>query len=333
MDTMNGKSIRRTAVAVLGFTLWCAVARTVEPVVPDGSPPLFTYSLSKSSIASGEPITLDISWGDRESEINYSVTCTFMSRYSSCATSLELLDSSMKPAGVRRHVVVMPSSQAICIFPRKESISGGVVRIPVHLFVSTDVPEGAYYVRLSALEIGVVDKKSNQRTWPVLRSAPLPLEVHKSGPGEVAAIYAALLKKGLAERKEHYRGWICDDWRDYPTALHMVLWASGPSAVKTQIDALYDNDTHRFCFWTRFTVHAYQNILEYGTIEDIRRLAAIADSPEFLQGTDSNGYDSNLVWLFQELKKKGNPELLTLIEPTLCKFPDNVNILSLESPM
>jgi hypothetical protein len=46
MDTMNEKSIRRTAFAVFGFTLWCAVACTVEPVVLDGSPPHFTYSLT-----------------------------------------------------------------------------------------------------------------------------------------------------------------------------------------------------------------------------------------------------------------------------------------------
>lgn len=294
-------------------------------------PPRFVYSLSKSSIVSGEPISLTIRMEKTASGHKYDAGF-FLGPYNTM--DITLLDQSMKPFGARRQLVVRPSSQMIAWLPTNSDHFPDGFEIPVHLRISTVLPDGNYYVKLTSLEVCVTNTVTRNQTHLNLTSPPLPLEVHKGSPDELRQIYKGLLNCGLEEdRRLYQKGWLGDDWRDYSTSTRLIMWAYGPSAVSTQIDALYDEKTFRFRYWSHLTVHAYQNISEFGTPEDIKRLAAIADSQQFLEGERSDGHDENLLWLFQELKKKGDPKILPLIEPTLFRFPKEINLHQLENPL
>lgn len=293
-------------------------------------PVKFQFCLSQPSILQGEPLSMMVTVEANNQKNKYSGEYV-LNPYRKSMT-LVLYDSLLKPFGARRPLPVWPSSQwRGPVFSTVDS-RGTSFEIPVHLFVSTDVPEGKYYLKLTSLCVHI-GNDANEHMFYDLTSPMLPIVVKARNPERLIAQYSELLQHGLAENKEKYQhGWIGNDWVDYPNSLRMLMWAYGPLAVRSQIDGLYDKEHHRFRYWGQFTIHTYQNLLENASLADVKRLVAIAESPEFLRDESSDGFDSNLIWLFQGLKKKGDSDIIPLIETTLSRFPKAVNIRQMENP-
>jgi hypothetical protein len=310
--------------------LLLALLNACANATPGSEAVQFEYSLSRASIMRGEPVLLSIVAKRPDSPVGYGVVfdlspMTITSRHLNM--NVELYDSSMKPIGSHRSLAVCPFTQWQCLSLHLD--------VPLHLFFSTDVPEGKYFVKLTSLCTFVSDREPTAHPYD-LSSPPLALEVHQGSSDALRQIYADLLKKGLEEDKVfRAKGWFGRDWDDYSTSTRLVMWAYGPAAVSSQIDDMYNNEQRCFRYLPGFCFHACQNILEFATVNDVKRLVAIAESPAFLEAKQPYpfGNANNLLWLFQELKKRGDPQILPLIEGTLVRFPEVINLHLLEIPV
>jgi hypothetical protein len=154
---------------------------------------------------------------------------------------------------------------------------------------------------------------------------PIALEILPYDKDKLAAVYAALVKEAEEAFRQPVKEWHGFDFPDVPPTVRSLLWSYGPDAVPFQVDFLYSPETG-FRYWTPATIHAYSNIVEFATPEQVLKLAAITEDKGFIADTRSNAhYCRGLTWALEQLHEHGSDQIKALTEDVVKKYPNTLD--------
>ena len=311
-----------------------AYAKMTSGAAYEGAVQLAEYfALSNNKIISGEPISVKFKLNKKHT--NESVCGAQFIINKEDDLKVQLFDENKIIHGNYRKLVVWPCAQVAGEFIFNDN-DDDCIDIPIHLFFSTHLPLGRYFVKVINMQKLVfrTDKKNKPRRVNI-ESDYLPFEVTKIDSDELCNIYKNMancvdeLQKIRFEKSKYgFRG--DQDWSNYHPELRRLMWAWGKEAVPYQIASLRSGK--RFKYTTSFTIHTYQNIFENPTEEEVKKMLEWAEDPEFIshQNNDMDPYyDMGLVWLLDEWKRQKKVVFLPQIEKALLSLKTPVDLLSL----
>jgi hypothetical protein len=150
----------------------------------------------------------------------------------------------------------------------------------------------------------------------------LPLEVESYDQLRLLAAYEAIMRESR-DAIEHPSGsWVGHDFLDIPAPVRSILWAYGPEAVPYQLDLLFD-DARGFRYWPPATVHTWDNIVQYATVEQVECLVDLAAQlgVEKTPYAYSGKYAPGFIWAVHELHEHGAPGVRELTGGLVEEFP------------
>jgi hypothetical protein len=227
----------------------------------------------------------------------------------------------------RRQLAVYPWAQQVLLHKQASDRTQITTTYPLHAQYSTHLPQGVYTVALDNV-MGLVKRPEDRAASelpPVAVTASL--EILPYDEVVLRSRYEELLKEALAFADEYSEAWHMNDsdWM-LPQSVKTLLWACGPEAVPYQIRLLWSEITG-FRLWPSARVHSYDNIVKNASIEDVRKLTAIASTSSFNEdNTRSRMFDPLLIWALQRLHVSGNEEIQFLTRQIIERYPTPIDI-------
>lgn len=261
---------------------------------------IFNFSVEKENLQSGEPMNLIIEMMSR------AVAPQFVTLWNNSAIAKDTFELSFSDRPelnevYRRHLPILPATQlVICsepILPGERVIK----KYPITSQINTQLPDGSYSLRLdirglSVKETGAMEN-SEYKEFSIRDG--LTFNVSSSESKSLKEVYRNLLKS-IRSKNNYYasEGRMQDDFA-FHSDLLLLCFAWGPQAVAEQLEILLpEKDIKELSQGLRLI--AFQNILTYGTDQDISRILSVALSPDFVC-TDEETTDPTIVWFLQNV--------------------------------
>jgi hypothetical protein len=327
----------RDLVMLRVFLLLPAVILLSMPcgAVPDGGntmlPPEFEVHLSKQSIVSCEPVDVLVNVINKNTSGSL-----FISIRNNISTQKQVLALSLKDRITnsempRRELKFYPATQMflahyLCI-PAESRVT---ISYPLHLQYSTDLPPGNYslfFASMKAVFSRCLEEPSTT-IEPCLQEMSLAVLSYDRQRLEQA--YGDLEKSAIAESDAPARYWTGMDFQ-LGSAVRSVLWAYGPDAVKSQLNLLFD-EQKGFRFPMSSTAHTWDNIARFASLDNVRKMAHIAENPRFCSTLNQPGpwFNRGLIWALYELNGRGDPDIFKMTRPFLDRFSQKPDLNDVE---
>jgi len=285
-------------------------------------------SLSETSIVAGQPVDIVF-------VIQNTGTATIaVSLYNNFQYSKDMLILALQN---KRGEVIKLEKRDLLAYPARQTriitatLSPGekvLGTYPLHLQYSTDLSPGAYKIVVEKVHltgsIAGVQKDLDLET-PI---PPIDLAVRPADSKVLHEVYASLLRSSLDKYNEANATWNGIGRQDFliPPCIKALLWAWGKAAVPYQVDYIFPQDAYPRA-WETSTVHAYQNIVQFGDMASVQRLVKVALDPNFHYDLAKGRYsDPGLVWALQQFHAEGNSDIVAITQPVIDRFPKAIDI-------
>ena len=323
---------RRCLVLVAALFVAGFAGAFAEDFPPPGV--AFNASLSSNSVRAGEAVSITVTMQKSDDNLGVCSASFFIRPDWGCDIKISLASEGEKSPIKERVWPVWPFRQH---FSNWISSEGGAFDIPISMRCSTELTAGKYLVTCSVPSVVIRRRKTDGTVLSELKGTvslpPLNLEITNAEARASAEFYGELLKTALKAQSlyDAAHAGSLGDWMDYVPELRRLMWAWGPAAVPVQLRAIHDG--RYFPYNSSLTIFAYQNILEHPSRDAVEKLVSLAKDVSFVQTECWSGsFDPNLVWVLDEIRKRGDPQYVPLVESTLARFKTPIDLHLLEMP-